>query len=127
MVQDGIHLRGDGHFNSARTSEFDGCMSREYAFGHHAMHGCDDLRKLASAAQLNSHAAVARKATGAGEDEIAQPCESGHRILAAPARYDQAGDLCQTARDQGSDGVVPKSQAITNSGSDGNDVLQCAA
>ena len=76
MVQDGVHLRGDGHFDSTHACEFDGSMRGEDAFGHHAMHGGDDLRKLTSAAQFDSDAPVARKAAGASEDQIAQPCES---------------------------------------------------
>ena len=85
MVQDCIHLRGDGHLDGARPREFNGGMSGENAFRHHAMHGGDDLWELAPPAQLDSYAPVARKAAGAGEDQVAQTSESGHRILAASA------------------------------------------
>ena len=82
---------------------------------------------LLSATQFDSHTTVARQAAGTREDQIAQARESSHRILAATTRHDQPGDLRQAAGDQRRNGVVAESDAIANSGRNGDDVLQCAA
>src|SRR5579862_2140083 len=101
-------------------------MRAENTLGDHTVHGRDDIRELASAAELHSHATVARKPSGAGKDEIPYSGKSGHCFLATAAGYDQARDFSQAASDQGCDRVMPESQAVANPSGDCNNVFQRA-
>ena len=123
VVQNEVHLGGNGHFNAAYARQFDRCVRAENAFGDHAVHGSDDVGKLASAPQFHSYAPVARQAAGAGKDKVADSGKSSHRFLTPPAGDDKARYLGQTAGDQGCDGVMPEPQAIANPGRDGNNVF----
>ena len=75
-MQEGVHLLCNGHFHTASASEADGCSRGKDAFRHHPMHSGDDLRKLFTTAEFHSYRSVAREATRAGENKIAQAGES---------------------------------------------------
>src|SRR6266498_3192965 len=116
IVQDGVHLLGDGHFYAASLGEaYRGCC-REDSFGDHAVHSSDDVRQFLAAAKFDSHAAIAREASGAGEDEIAESGETRHGVGAASAGDDQASHLREAASNECGDGVVSQPQTITDSG-----------
>ncbi len=127
LVQDGVHLFGDGHFHVAGVSQADGGGGGEDAFGDHAVHAGDDFGELLAAAEFDADAAIARQAAGAGEDEVAESGESGHGFGAASAGDDEARHFGQAARDEGGDGVVAEAEAVADSGGDGDGVLQRAA
>ena len=103
LVQDGVHLLGDGHLDAARLRQADGGGGGEDSFGDHAVHAGDDLRELFAAAEFDAYAAISRQASGAGEDEVAEAGESGHGFGAAAAGDDEAGHFGKAAGDQGGD------------------------
>src|SRR5208282_1168858 len=70
VMQDGVHLLGDGHLNPVRAGQFKGGVGGENAFRYAAPHAGDDLRKLAAAAQFDTDAAVAGKVSGAGQNQV---------------------------------------------------------
>jgi hypothetical protein len=59
LVQDGVHLLGDGHFHASAMSEAHGGCGGEDSFGDHAVHAGDDVGQFLSAAEFDSHAAIA--------------------------------------------------------------------
>ena len=126
-MKDGVHLFGDGHFHSTGFCEADSGGGGEDSFGDHAVHGGDDLRKFLAASEFDAHAAVAREAAGAGEDEVAEACESGHGFGAASAGDDQARHFGKATSDEGSCGVVSKAEAVRDASGDGDDVLERAS
>src|ERR1700722_7560332 len=72
VVQDGVHLFGDGHFDIASVGEANGGGGGEDSFSDHAVHGCDDVGKFSSAAEFDADAAVSGQTAGAGEHEVAK-------------------------------------------------------
>ena len=80
-----------------------------------------------SASELDSDVAIAGESAGAGENQVAKPGQTGHSFLTAAASDHQASHFRQAARDQGGDRVVAKSQAMANSGGDGDGIFQRSA
>src|ERR1700722_3095652 len=103
MVQDGVHLFGDGHFDVASVGQANGGGGSKNAFGDHAVHGGDDVGELASTAEFDADAAISGQAAGAGEHEVAKAGQAGHGFGASSTGDDQAGHLRQAARDEGGD------------------------
>src|ERR1700722_13097721 len=100
LAEDGVHLLGDGHFHSAGTRQADRRGGGENSFCDCAVHACDNFSELASAAEFHAHAAVARQASGAGENQIAQAGEACHGFSASATGHDQARHFSQAPRDQ---------------------------
>src|SRR4051812_47473950 len=121
-----MHLPGYWHFDAVRVREVHRGVGGEYSFGDHAVHACDDVWKLATAAKFHADAAVARKPAGAGEHQVAKSCQARHGFSTPPASRCQSRDFSQTSRDQRSDRVVAETQAIADSSSDGDDVFERA-
>src|ERR1700757_1533269 len=71
VVEDRVHLFGDGHFDGVACSQAQGGGGAANSFGYFAVEAGDDVRQLAAAAEFNSDGAVARKGTSAGENEVA--------------------------------------------------------
>ena len=82
-----------------------------------------DVVQLPALRQREAHLAVARKLSGAGQDQIAGTGESGERFGTASELHPQARDFGQSARDQGGAGVGAQAQAVGDSGGDSHDVL----
>ena len=78
VVEDGVHLLGDGHLDGVAGGEAEGCGGAADSFGDFAVEAGDDVGELAAAAQLDAYGAVAREGAGAGEDEVAD-CRRGRR------------------------------------------------
>src|SRR5438270_12628680 len=53
LVQDGVHLFGDGHLDFMLLRQANGGVSGVHTLGNHAMHARDDLWQLAAFAQLD--------------------------------------------------------------------------
>src|SRR5271165_541917 len=60
IVQDGVHLLGDGHFHPPGLCQSDGRIGGEDSLGDHAMHSGDDLGQFLAAAEFDAYAAIAR-------------------------------------------------------------------
>ena len=119
-----VHLLGDGHFYTARAGKADRGCCREGSFGNHAVHSLNDFGKPLAATEFDADAAVAGKASGAGEDEIAEAGESGHSFGVSSAGDNQAGHFRQPARDQGCHRVVPEAEAIADTCGNRDDIFQ---
>src|SRR5579859_5974678 len=52
LMQDGVHLLGDGHFYAARASQADGCRCSENSFSDHAVHAGDDVGEFFPATEF---------------------------------------------------------------------------
>src|SRR5690349_15617402 len=91
------------------------------------MHAGDDVRQLAAFAQFYTNAAVARAAARARKDQVAHPGEPGPCSRLRSTRNRESGHLSQTTRNQRGRRVVPGPETFTDSGGDGDDVLECAA
>src|SRR5215469_11329227 len=104
--------------------EANGCGRGENAFGDHAVHSRDDFGKLLAASEFDADTAIAREASGASEDEVAEAGESGHSVGAASAANHQAGHFRQPAGDQGRNRIMSEAESIANPSRDGDDVLE---
>src|SRR5579875_890060 len=111
LVQDVGHLLGDGHLYAVACGEAERGGGGEHAFGYLAVEGCEDLGKLAAAAQLDADGEVARHGAGAGEDQVADAGEAGHGLAAAAAGDGEAGDLGVASSDERGGGVVAELEA----------------
>ena len=83
----------------------------------------EDVREFSAFADLFAYGAVAAFGADAGGDQIAhtgQAAEGGFHGAHGDA---QAGDFDEAARDEGGFGVVPRGQAIEDSGGDGDDIF----
>lgn len=67
MVQDGVHLLCDRHFDASGLSQADCGGSGENPFGDHPVHSGNDFVQLAAVAQFDADATIARQASGAGK------------------------------------------------------------
>ena len=92
-MQDRMHLLRDGHFDVHLFGKADSSVSGQYAFGDHAVHAGNDVVELPSFAEFDADGAVARKASGAGENEVAHAGQSGERFLASAASDGETGDF----------------------------------
>ena len=90
MVEDGVHLFGDGHFDAVAGGEAEGGGGAADAFGDFAVEAGDDVGELAAAAEFDADGAVAGEGAGAGEDEVADAGEAGEGLAAAAAGYGEA-------------------------------------
>ena len=70
-MQNGIHLLGDRHFDSAGASQSDCGLGSEHPFGDRPVHTGNNVRQLAAAAQFDTNAAIARQTAGASEHQVA--------------------------------------------------------
>jgi len=75
-MQDGVHLFGDRHLDTAGMRQPHCGRRSEDSFRHHSMHPGKNLRQLASAAQFDTYAAIAGEPAGASEHQVAKACES---------------------------------------------------
>src|ERR1700694_2794284 len=101
VVQDGVHLFGDGHFDIAGLGQANGGGGGEDSFGDHAVHGVDDSGQLSSATEFDSDAAVSGQATGAREHQVAEAGQTGHGFGASSAGPYQPSHLRPAPRDRG--------------------------
>src|ERR1700687_782835 len=86
LVEYGVDLFGDGHFDLVLAGQSQQRRGRFHAFGDHA-HVREDLRKAAAFAELDADMAVPAERPGASEDKIAQPSETAERFWTRPQRH----------------------------------------
>src|ERR1700693_571818 len=67
FVQNGVHLLGDGHLDSASPRQPHGRRRRKDSFRDHAVHSGQNLRQLSPAAKFDAHAAIAGETARAGQ------------------------------------------------------------
>src|SRR5579859_8065514 len=127
VMQDGVHLLGDGHFYASRASQADGCGGSEDSFCDHAVHGGDDVGELFPATEFDAYAAIAGQTAGTGKDEVAEARESSHGFGAPTASHHEPRHLGQAASDESGCGIVAETQSVGDSSGDGDHVLQGAA
>jgi hypothetical protein len=84
MLEDGGHLLGDGHLHFVCPGQSECSRGRPYAFSDFALKLRQDRGKPMPPAEFNTHGAVARKRTGAGEHQVAQPGKAGQRFPGPP-------------------------------------------
>src|SRR5579864_2245085 len=83
FIQYGVDLFRNWHFNPMCSCEFHRRIGGEDSFRDHSVHAGDNFRQLASAAKFDTNAAITRKISRAGEDQIPQAGESRHGFCAA--------------------------------------------
>ena len=124
VVEDGVHLLGDGHLNFIAGSEAKRGVGAADAFSYLAVETGEDFGKLTAAAEFDADGAIAGERSGAGEDEIADAGETGKCLAPSTAGYGKPSHLSDTARDEGGGGVVTKVEAVGDTGGEGNDIFQ---
>jgi hypothetical protein len=127
LVEDQLHLLGDGHLDAAAAGEAEGGTGGEDAFSDFAAETFQNFRELAALAQRLADGAVAAERAGAGEDQVADTGETGESFTAASAGDGEPGDLRNAAGDEGGGGVVAEADSGGDAGGDGDDVLERAA
>ena len=127
MMQNGMHLVRDWHLGRMGAGEAHCGLSCRNTFGHHTMHGGNNIRQLAPPPEFHSDAAVPGECAGASEHQVADAGESGEGIAAAAAGYGEAGDFGDAAGHEGGGGVVAEADAGGDAGGDGDDVFERAA
>src|SRR5581483_4214127 len=96
LMQDGVHLLGDRHFDTVSVGQSHGSVRGEHPFGNHAVHTRDDFRQLAATTKLDAETAVARETTCAGEHQVAQSSQSCHGLLLSTTGYCEPRDFSKT-------------------------------
>src|SRR5882757_7838350 len=66
LMEDGVHLLGDGHLDLVASGETEGGGGAADAFGDLAVESGEDVGELTAFAQLDADGAVAREGSGAG-------------------------------------------------------------
>src|SRR5580704_1454986 len=127
MMQDCVHLSGDGHFHLMNTCQFDRSVCGENSLRHHAVHARNDVRQFTTTAEFNTNTAIAGQSSRAGQHQISQAGQSSHGFWLPAAGYHQARHLRQAAGDERRNRVMAQSQPVANSGSDRDGILQRAS
>src|SRR5690348_4682050 len=127
LVQDGVDLLSDGHFDLIVGGKLQRGGGGENAFGNFAFESGQGFRKAEALAQLDAHPAVARERSGAGQYKVAEAGESGEGFTAASASHGEAGNLRNASGDEGGGAVVAEIESGDGSGGDGDDVFKRAA
>jgi len=127
LIQDQFHLLGDGHFNAVLPGESKCGARGKNTLRNFAAQTVKNLSQLAALAQSLADGAVAGERSGAGKNQIADAGESGEGFTASTTSYRQSSNLGDPAGDKSSGGVIAQANPGGDSGSNGNDVLQCAA
>jgi len=65
-MEDGVHLLGDGHFDTPSLRQSHRRRRSENSFCNHAVHPCEDFLQPSSAAKFHAYAAIARESASAG-------------------------------------------------------------
>ena len=100
-------------------------LNRQLAVEDHLYkEGYDPLEGGLSTTDLLAHRSVARVSRRAGGHEVADAGEPEERSDIGPARATEACDLDDAARQERTLRVVSQLQAVTDSGGDGDDVLE---
>ncbi len=127
VVEDGVHLFGDGHLDAVAGGEAERGGGAADAFGYLAVETGENFGELAAAAEFDADGAVAGERAGAGEDEVADAGETGEGLAAATAGDGEARHLGDAAGDEGGGGVVAEVEAVDDAGGEGDDVFERAA
>ena len=101
LVEDELHLLGDGHFDVVAAGESEGGAGGEDAFSDLAAEAFKNLREAVALTERLTDCPVAGERAGAGEDEIADAGKASKRFAAASAGYGEAGDFRDAAGDEG--------------------------
>ena len=126
MLQDGGHLLRDGHLHVVGLGS---PSAAEVVRTPSATLPCSCARTAGSLCPRPSSTPTDRlreSGTGAGEHQVPQAGKSGQRFPAASASHRQAGDLGDSAGDDGRRAVVPQAQAGGDAGGNRDDVLERA-
>src|SRR4051794_2545782 len=91
------------------------------------MHSRDDVVEFSSLPEIDPDGAVTRKASSAGEDEIAHAGQSGERLLARSTGNGETRDFGQPPGNQRRHGIVAEPESVANTGRDGDYVFERAA
>ena len=121
-----MHLAGNGEFHAEAGCQFNSYRGGFYPFCDHRG-GSQNVAEEKAVGQFQANLAIAAQVAGTGEDEVAQAGEAGHGFSAPPGSDGEAGEFGQTAGDEGGQGVVAEVEAITDAGTDGDDVLERAS
>ena len=110
-----------------QAGEAEGSAGGKNAFGYFAAQALKNFWQVAALAQCLTDSPIAAERAGAGEHQVAYAGEAGESFAAASAGYGQTGDLSNASGDESGGGVVAEADSGGDSGSDGDDVLECTA
>src|SRR5262245_22874792 len=126
LIKHLINAFGDRHFDPEPGRQLARRTRGLHALGHLARLA-DDLVEFAPAAEFITYVTVARKGAEAGQHQIANSGQSGHR-LGAPAEPDgQPAYLGQASRHQRGRAIVAQTQSVDRARGDRHHVFYRAA
>src|SRR5260221_2621246 len=71
VIQDCVHLLGNGHFHAILFGQPKGGVGRKHAFSYHAVHAGNDLLKPATVTQFAGHIAIKQEPSRTCEHQVA--------------------------------------------------------
>jgi hypothetical protein len=77
VIEYGMHLLGDRHFHSARFRQLHRGVGGKDTLRYHAVHAGNNFGELSTSTEFYSDAAISRKSSGAGQDQITKTGEAG--------------------------------------------------